>query len=74
MKFQNCILINFKRMHGRRMDRRMDKPKAIYPLSFSSVGGIKIFQRVLIVLPLLQICFCFVTKKTSCCLCQQLSN
>ena len=39
MKFQNCILINFERTHGR-MDGRTDKPKSICPFNFSKVGGV----------------------------------
>ena len=35
MTFQNCILIYFV------VDARTDKPKAICPLNFSKVGGIK---------------------------------
>ena len=43
MKFQNCILINFERMHGRtdgRKEGHTDKPKAICPFNFSKAGGI----------------------------------
>ena len=38
MKFQNCILINFERTHGR-TDGRTDKPKAICPFNFPKLGG-----------------------------------
>ena len=39
MKFQNYILINF--VTDARTHTLTDKPKAICPLNFSKVGGIK---------------------------------
>ena len=39
-------------------------------LAQNYIEKLQVFQWVLIVLLLLQICFCFVTRETSCCLCQ----
>ena len=46
MKFQNCILINFERTHGRtdgrkdgRTEGRTDKQKAICPFNLTKVGA-----------------------------------